>query len=383
MTRRALSTCLLVGVTLTACSYHRGGPRSVGPGELERLIRSRGLRPTHVVVPYRLSAEMKRWLHERVPKSVQGHGDRLFYLSRALFQSPDFEIRYERGHTGTALDVFETQRANCLAFTHLFIGMARELSIPVYFLEVRDLENYRKEGDLIVVSDHVAVGFGPSHDLHIIDFAATEGLEYRRITIIDDYRAIAMFYSNRGAEQLRLGRYEEALSWLRSAVAIDPGYAASWVNLGVALRRSGDLTAAEAVYRHALELDLHSTSALQNLAALLNYQGKDEEAVELLELADRSSNRNPYTYLTLGDLSMRHGEIEAAGRFYRKALRRQGQNAESIAAMGLWLLQQGKTKKALGWLQRAEDLDPASERVALLKHRLTYRAGAPGGADVL
>jgi Flp pilus assembly protein TadD len=214
------------------------------------------------------------------------------------------------------------------------------------------------------------VGYGPTHDLRIIDFGAREDAPYRRITLIDDYRAIAMFYSNRGAEELRSGRYDEAVDWLRSAVAIDPDYAGSWVNLGVALRRGGDLESAERAYRTALEVDLHSTSALQNLAALLHFQGHEDEALDLLAFADRSSNRNPFTYITLGDLSMRHGRLEEAGRFYRKALRRQGENAESLAAMGLWTLERGDKKGARSWLRRAEGLDPESGRVALLRRRL-------------
>ena len=241
---------------LGSCSQHYQ-MRAVGRVEIESLLRSRGLEPTHVVVPYRLSADMKRWLAEHVPKALPNNEDRIVYLSRSLFQSEEFKIDYVRGYTGTAMEVFETHQANCLAFTLLFIGMARELGVPAYFLEVRDSENYRKEGDLIVVSDHVAVGYGPGHDLRIIDFGAREDSPYRRITLIDDYRAIAMFYSNRGAEELRSGRYDEALDWLRSAVAIDPEYAGSWVNLGVAHRRSGDIENAEIAYRAALELDLH------------------------------------------------------------------------------------------------------------------------------
>jgi Flp pilus assembly protein TadD len=366
---KRLAAGILFATALTSCAGSSPS-RTIGRVEIESLLRSRGLEPTHVVVPYRLSADMKRWLAEHVPKALPNHEDRIVYLSRSLFQSDDFKIDYVRGYTGTAMEVFETQQANCLAFTLLFIGMARELGVPAYFLEVRDSENYRKEGDLIVVSDHVAVGYGPTHDLHIIDFGAREDAPYRRITLIDDYRAIAMFYSNRGAEELRSGRFAEALDWLKSAVAIDPEYAGSWVNLGVALRRSGDFDNAEIAYRTALEVDLHSTSALQNLAALLHHRGREAEALDLLALADRASNRNPFTYLTLGDLNMRHGRMDEAGSFYRKALRRQGENAESLAAMGLWTLEKGDKKSARNWLRRAEGLDKDAARVALLRRRL-------------
>ena len=87
-------------------------------------------------------------------------------------------------------------------------------------------------------------------------------------------------------------------------------------------------------------------------------------------LADRHGNRNPYTYLTLGDLSVRHGKVEDAGRFYRKALRRRSDSAESLAAMGMWEFRQGEKRKAKRLLERAEEIDPDSARVALLKSSL-------------
>ena len=64
--------------------------------------------------------------------------------------------------------------------------------------------------------------------------------------------------------------------------------------------------------------------------------------------------------------------MEEAGRFYCKVLRRQGENAESLAAMGLWALEQGDKKRAPNWL-RAEDLDKDAARVALLRRRLGPR----------
>ena len=333
-----------------------------------------GLEPTHVVVPYRLSAEMKKWLNEHVPKALPNHEDRILYLSRSLFRSDEFKIEYVRGYTGTAMEVFETQQANCLAFTLLFIGMARELGVPAYFLEVRDSENYRKEGDLIVVSDHVAVGYGPSYDLRIIDFGAREDAAYRRITLIDDYRAIAMFYSNRGAEELRSGRYDEALDWLRSAVAIDPEYAGSWVNLGVALRRSGDVENAELSYRTALELDLHSTSALQNLAALLHFKGHEEEALDLLAAGRSRLEPQPLHLPHAGrpqHAPRPHGRgrallpqgAQAPGRERRVARRDGPVDARAGRPEG----------GARPGCKRAEELDKDAARVALLRRRLRCR----------
>ena len=366
---KKLAVLCVVALCWSCTAQHAA--QNISRLQLENLVRSRGVAAPSIVVPYHLSGEMKQWAHDHVPRTLSSDEEKLLHLTQALFDPKNFGLVYDNAHTGTAIEVFETRRANCLAFTHLFVGMAREVSAPVFFLEVRDVETYSKEGDLIVVSDHVAVGYGPEHDVKVIDFGEGRGdQQYRKVSKISDYRAVAMYYSNRGAEYIRKGQGEAALEWLRAAVAIDPNYAASWVNLGVSLRRTGNLDAAEQSYRRALEVDLGSSSAMQNLAAILNSRGEVEEAIDLLSLSDNSSNRNPYTYLTLGDLSLKHGRTEAAGRYYRKALRRREENAEPLAAMGLWELSQGGHRKARRLLKKAENIDPSSGRVALLRLRL-------------
>lgn len=358
---------LLVATTMGGC--HGGTVKPMTAEEIQQAARARGL--PAIIVPFALTPEMGAWLEARVQKSGS-HEERLAALALALLDPRGFHINYQRNFTGTAQDVFQTHQANCLSFTHLFIGMARELEVPVYFLEVRDVENYSREGDLVVISDHVAVGFGPPHDLRIIDFAEDAGDQYRRIHPISDLTAIALFYSNRGAEQLRSGKVDDAVRWLQAATRIDPDLAAAWVNLGVALRRNGDRHGAAASYRRALAVDSTTISAYHNLAALLRMEGHVEEAMELMALTDRGSNRNPFSYVALGDLNMRFGRMEDAARFYRKAVRLDAESPEPYAAMGLYRLEAGEPVQARRWLKKARRFDPddADSRVALLASRL-------------
>lgn len=335
--------------------------------EVEEVARARGVED--VILPYELTPQMRQWVHEVVPGGTRFER-RLELLSQNLLDPKSFNLEYRKSQTTTAAEVFENHRANCLSFTHMFVGMARELDVPVYFLEVRDIENYERQGDLVVISDHIAVGFGPLHDLTIIDFAAESGTQYRKIRPIHDLTAIALYYSNIGAEHLREGKLEEAIEWLQDAVAIDPDLAAGWVNLGVALRRSGDSDGAKRSYRRALEEDPQTLSAYHNLAALLRLEGQEEEAMELLALTDRNANRNPFTYLALGDLSMRHGRHDEAGRFYRRAVRLWGNSAEPYAALGLWELEVGQKSRARRWLKKARKIDPEHSRVNVLAQRI-------------
>lgn len=373
MRRRAHLSSVLAGALLGM------GCASAGSGsgdEVATELRERGLDPADVVIPYEITDEMRQWAAAKVPE-VSEEEDRLERLLAVLVDPRELALRYESGHSATAVETFASRTANCLAFTSLFVGLARSLGVPAFYVDVEDVERFEKEGDLMVISGHVSAGYdlGTGGTLKILDFTPNRLAGYRRVRPLSDLTAIALFHSNRGAELLRTGRQEEAMGWLEKAVRIDPELAGAWVNLGVALRRNGDVQAAEAAYRTALEADPATAAAYQNLAALLRMRGQDGEAGELLAVATRVSSRNPFSYLALGDISFARGRMEEARRFYRQALRYGRDQAEAYAAMGQVALAAGKSGEARKWLRKASELEPANERVQRLGVRLEGPAG--------
>ncbi len=382
MTRiRAL---LLAGLATAAAA---SGCATVTPGELDRpafnrVLEARDLDPAEVPLPFELNDEMRAWVHRMVPRPQQMEPmERLQVILDSLLDPNRLKLQYESHYTATAVQVFENRKANCLAFTNLFVGLAREVGVPVFFLDVDDVERYSKEGDLVVVSGHVSAGFGVGPALKILDFAAAPRTGHRVVRQISDLTAVALYYSNRGGELLRVGKHNEALPWLRIAVVLDPELSGAWVNLGVALRRGNALDAAEEAYRNALETDSASISAYQNLAVLLRLRNRNDEADELMALSQKVGGRNPFNYLNLGDLSLSHGRLDEARRFYRKALRLHRESADPYAAMGLWAVAAGELEEARKWQRKAaardeRDGDSDCERLRLLEARL---AGAGKG----
>lgn len=367
--RRHLALLAAAGALLIQGSGCVSPAGTLNSAQIQRELRSRGLDPAEVVVPYELTDEMRQWVHEVVPDGTP-MDKRLEVLLNGLIDSQKLKVQYEPRYTATAEEVFRTRRANCLAFTSLFVGMAREIGVPAFFLEVDDIEKFEKEGDLVVVSGHVSAGYGSGPEVKILDFSANAQPTYRRVRQIPDIRAIALFHSNRGGELLRTGRHQEALPWLTKAVAIEPELAGAWINYGVSLRRNGDLAGAEKAYRKALEVDPEAVSAYQNLAALLRHQGNEQEAEELLAISSRLGSRNPFIYLTLGDVSMAHGRLDEARRFYKRAIRLYRDSAEPYAAMGLVSLAVGDPEDAQRWLRKAVAIDQENQRVKLLLARL-------------
>lgn len=345
--RKAL---LVVLLTLTGCAAQ---PEILtDPERINAALRERGLNLNRVVYPFLLNVEMRAWAR-RMTSESRNSEERLEHLQAGLLNPEEVQIEYAWGYTGTAIEVFEQRKANCLAFTNLFVAMAREVGLPVYFLGVNNIESYRKEGDLVVVSDHIAVGHGVANDRKIFDFSQNPPDDYRHFKRVSDLTAIAMYHSNRGAEALQLGATEDSIDWLKLSVRIDPELANGWVNLGVAYRRQGDHAAAEEAYRKALDLDPQTFSAYQNLASLLRLRGREKEARAYEAMLATAPNRNPYSYLTLGDISLLGGRVNEAEKLYRRAVRLDDRSVEAYAALGKLAMNGGDERKARKLLKKA------------------------------
>jgi len=346
-----------------------GGSGPAHEARTRAMLRERGLDPERVVLPFAATPEMRAWARATVPTGA-GDEERLQQLLLALLQRDGRELRYDRDRTATAVEVWRDGVANCLSFTHLYIALAREVGLPVYYLRVADSPRYEREGELVVASEHVAAAWGPPHRRRVLDFSERPVGEYHRTQVISDLTAVALYYSNLGAGRVRAGQVEAALDPLATATRIDPELPDGWINLGVALRGMGRLSESEAAFRRALEADARAVSAYNNLASLLVQLGRGEEARHLLELTDRQANRNPFSYLALGDLSLALGRHEEAERLYRQALRRHPGAAEPLAALGECARVAGRRREAERWLRAAERIDPAQPRAVALARAL-------------
>lgn len=330
-----------------------------------------GLDPAQVIVPFDLTPEGRAWLEENAPPAEGSPRERLDQLLTRMIDEERLGLSYERSFTGTADEVLRRRTGNCLGFVNLFVALARELGVPAYFLAVEDQPLYGREGDLVLVSDHVAAGYGSGRDLLILDFAVEGEPDYQKVRAVSDLEAVAKYYSNRGAEMLREGRAKEAVTWLETATRIEPSMASAWVNLGVARRRTADLSGAELAYTRALEADPRTLTAYQNLAALLRLKGREEEALRLLAVTDQAGNRNPYSFLSLGDWNRDSGRYDEARHFYRRALLLDARSAEAHAALGELELARGREAKARRWLKKALKMNPDDPRATSLAVKLS------------
>jgi len=354
---------------LTGCAASTRNPILSRDVRLKQEVRQKGFDPAELVYPFEINDAMREWVHREIPRSAQVR-TRLRALLDALLDEDGLHVEYAAGFTPTATELFEHRTANCLGFTHAFVGLAREIGIDAYYLDVLNFQSYTRDKDLVIESGHITAGHGAPTNRMVLEYSVGPDADYSYVRQVDDREALAMYYSNRGAELLRDGRLDDAITALRTAVTLEPELPDAWVNYGVALRRQGEQGSAEEAYRRALQVDSQMLSAYTNLATLLRIQGRDEEARELVQAAQRIGNDNPFSYLTLGDIALRRGRVEEAESLYREALQRQRESAEPYAALGLLAWEMERDGEARDWLAKAEKRDAEDPRTRALARRL-------------
>ncbi|MCZ6559821.1 MAG: sulfotransferase [Gammaproteobacteria bacterium] len=136
----------------------------------------------------------------------------------------------------------------------------------------------------------------------------------------DDARS----WAGLGAALQFQGKYAKARDCYQRAIAIDPDLVEAHSNMGTVLQGLRDIPGAEASYRHALKLNPRHQDGLAGLASVLDWQGKYQEAMEVLEAAVSQGSHHPDLLVTWAGLTRRCDQQEQAIGRLQKELGRQG-----------------------------------------------------------
>lgn len=341
----------------------------------EREIRRRGVDPAGLTNPLHYTDEMRR-----DAQHVAGAGstlDRLRALQSHLFNEKRFPFDYETRVTLTAVEAFESHSGNCVSFTNLFIALARSLGLPVRAALVTRPGDVEKEGELIVVNNHVVAVYEHSGGATVFDF--NQSTEHHRVglRIIGDAWMTAIYLNNRGAEELLAGRPEAALGYLDDAVRLAPDFTAALGNLGVVRRRLDDVEGAFQAYRAALEVEPRYSTILANLAVLYRSQGREAEARAALRAADLRG-ATPYMLIIRGDFEMGDGRVDEALRLYRQAARLGKDLPDPHLAVARGELARGRPERARRALLRVLAIEPENPMATRLMKEIAGLDSASG-----
>jgi Tfp pilus assembly protein PilF len=120
----------------------------------------------------------------------------------------------------------------------------------------------------------------------------------------------------------RLKQYNEAISYYKRAISIDPNYSEAMNNLGVTYLEVENWDEAIKYFEMALRNPLYATpeKAYTNLGYALYKKGDYPDAVDTLEEVSQRYPNYPQHFYVLGLVYMKLGEYGAAIDEFKKAL---------------------------------------------------------------
>ena len=320
-----------------------------------------------VVIPFEIDDEIRQVAHD-ITNSASDDSTKVRAIVNKIIDLTGLSISYDWLSNKTAKEVFREGRGNCLAYSNLFVGMAREVGIEAVYVDVTMIERVSREAEVIVNNGHITAGYRKGAKIAIIDFTRTPEREYIGYDVIDDLEAIANFYNNQGflygyfteteGKDLGFDPLEKELEMYELALEIMPKLVRARNNLGVALRRRGHVEEAIEQYKQAIADEPNFGDVHSNLGAAYLYQGREEDAIKEFQLATKNSGSNGYFFHHLGVVHFRIEQYDQAIRQFKKAISKEPDLADARYYLGRCYLKQGNTEKAIKEFRATLEVDP-------------------------
>lgn len=325
-------------------------------------------------VPFQLDENLRTVVTEQIRPSLDEERriDQVqWFIHRRL------GLDYQLSPTFNAVQTFHEGKGNCLSFANLFIGIARELRLNPFYVEVTDYNRWNYRDGMVVSQGHIVAGLRVDGLLRTYDFLPYRPKSYKEFNPIDDVTAAAHYYNNLAAEALMRGEEDRALEWVQVATRIAPDFTKAINNYGVTLSRLGKPEDALGAYRSGLEVEPDNVAILSNMVRAYQQLGRTEEAREILDRIEGFNHQNPFFFLYKGELALADNDPQEALELMKKAFRRETEIPEIHIGLAKTYLALGDLSKARHHLQRALRLD-ATHTEALKLARLLDERGQDG-----
>ena len=193
----------------------------------------------------------------------------------------------------------------------------------------------------------------------------------------EDLRVVAMDY-------VLLNAYPQAIHWLTSSVAQDPGNAEAWYDLGRARMMQGDYAAAKAPLLRALTLQPGMAKAENNLGVIYEEQNESGAAAkayqQAIEWQRAEAHPSEQPFLKLGALLLEQGQTAEALRLLRRAIEIKPDNVRCNQQLARALEQQGDLSGAIAHMQQAIAQQPRSASLHYQLGQMYRRNSQPENA---
>jgi tetratricopeptide (TPR) repeat protein len=307
--------------------------------------------------------------------------DRLDQLLATIFGPEGRAFPYSSGHSTTAAETWRRKRGDCLSLTVLTYSVAKALGLSAEMQNVRVSPVYSRSGSIDLLSGHVNVLIKSHGNLHleghpmvpgdvILDFDPGIGW-WRRGSALTDDDILARYYNNMAAEYLAQGQSRLAYAYFKAAILAAPRYASGYGNLAQLYVRAGLFADAEKLLLQDIALNSDDFFAIRSLTKLLESQGRQQEAVKYAQMLQERQNRDPYYWISVGVAGLNEGDPnKAVGALERAQELTVGfDEVHRYLAIAYW--RAGKRALADRQLSILASTAPGDPAIALLKKKIS------------
>jgi len=336
--------------------------------------------PIDAAAVFALSAPMHRYLETEIRRQVRRKGSPAGLID-ALYTIGELRLAYDATRTRNAAQAFEDRAGNCLSLVLMTAAFAKELNFSVAYNSADREEIWGRTGDLLVRSGHVNITLGgPLAEASTrqferkltVDFLPQEQLPRLRTHEIGEQTVVAMYMNNRAVEALLDGGIDDAYGWVHAALVADPSFASSYVTLGVVYLRHGDPARAERALDRVLEREPRNSSALSNLAEVLDSQGRSAAAKAVRQRLAALEPFPPFYFFQQGLAAMDRGDYRAARDLFAREVDRADYEDEFHYWLALADYRLGELGPARRELENAKENSPTRQARQLYAAKLAW-----------
>lgn len=267
-------------------------------------------------------------------------------------------FQYEEDQTLTAPEAFTRRSGNCIAFTNLFIALARQAGLKAYYQEVRVNPYWAEKSDTYLLAKHINVLVRLKSGDYVIDIGRKWDRGHHEVNLVSDDYAKAQYYNNLGVDALLSNRMASAYGYFERAIRIEPTLDYIWSNLGVLYNRNGQPEQAIWAYQQALKVNRRALMAISNLAGVYAQQGDANKARQLEQKVENYRRDNPYYLLMLSNKALAEMDYQGAIQLLRQAIHKKENDHRLHLALAKSLYLSGQVEQAQESYERAKQLAP-------------------------
>src|SRR5262249_47008791 len=140
------------------------------------------------VVPFQLSEDVRAAFRKMRGSVATNEEHKVTQVVGFIFD--DLGLKYSLAPTRDAVETFRTRHGNCRSFVNLSVGLARDLGLNPFYVEVTDYQTWNHRAGMVISQGHIVSGLYLSGELKTYDFLPYKPKAYRRFKPIDDLTAV-------------------------------------------------------------------------------------------------------------------------------------------------------------------------------------------------